>query len=208
MKRSRSIYIYWSVALAVLIGAGLFCWAVVVPVWQVRRALARQSYNLNVRRIEEGAWRIGMRGGWGRAVGDPPIADPIEVLGGPEAAAGKLHTYLMFPRVGAKRKEAVYQLSRCGPPATETLISLLDDQDVEIRRWAAWALGELGPGANGAEEALRRFFEDSDEATRMVAQQAVAKLYYPGLGESGRWHPKMLKPILENGTYSTDDTHD
>jgi hypothetical protein len=34
--RSKRIYVYWGVALFLLLGLGLFCWLVVVPFLQVR----------------------------------------------------------------------------------------------------------------------------------------------------------------------------
>ena len=36
-KRSRKVYVLWTIALTLLISTALFCWLVVVPVWQGRR---------------------------------------------------------------------------------------------------------------------------------------------------------------------------
>jgi HEAT repeat protein len=188
--RSRKIYVLWGVALTLLLSTALFCWLVVVPVWQVHNVLARRSSRIFVIETKiRGRWGISVSELVGHDKRDPKTFDPIAELGGPETAARKFRIYLMTPGMGSRRKEAIHQLSRCGPSALETLVGLLDDQDAETRRWAVWAIGALGSDAIGAEEALKVFCKDPDMETRLVAQQAIAKLHEPNVGNSPVWDP-------------------
>lgn len=102
-RGSRRIYVYWGIALTLLLAAGLSCWAVVVPVLEVRRVVGSD----------------GLR----RAVydGDNVKLTPyarglvLETLGGRERASGKLRVYLHMPNCVAPNKPmAAYLLSYSG----------------------------------------------------------------------------------------------
>ncbi len=111
--RSRRMYIMWSVALALLVAAGLFSWLVAVPVWRVKRALAsdpRQQYSPEGPGTSAGRLRLlKAELAWTR--------ESTESLGGPLRAAGALRCYLRMPDSLAPaeaRARAVTLLARCG----------------------------------------------------------------------------------------------
>ncbi len=118
-KRSRRLYIYWGAALALLLTAGLFCWLVVAPVWQVHRALGRCE--------SEYAGT-----GWATVT-----AEEIDGLGGPAAAAEKLGLCTRIPGFLAPgRLITVEVLAECGCEAVPELLRLLDS-DEWVLRWSA-----------------------------------------------------------------------
>ena len=56
------------------------------------------------------------------------------------------------------------------------LIKLLGHKEPQLRRRAAWALGELGPAANKALGALKRRQGDRDESVQETAKEAIGKI--------------------------------
>jgi HEAT repeat protein len=107
-----------------------------------------------------------------------------------------------MPRaLGLKRREAVFLLEECGPPATAILLELLKDDEPEIRRHAAWALGDIEPKMLEVQPALEALFDDPDEKTRILALQAAAKLHNPGI-TSIEVHPDRWKQILREARES------
>jgi hypothetical protein len=72
-RLSKRIYIYWGVALTLLVTAGLACWFVVVPVMEVR-AVVRDF-----------------------AVGPGPASEYTTRLGGPERAETRLASFVSLP---------------------------------------------------------------------------------------------------------------
>ena len=67
-------------------------------------------------------------------------------------------------------------LVKIGPAATDRLIEALDDERPEVRACVARILGQLGPSAAEAVEALRGTLEDPDEYTRSVAAWALEEI--------------------------------
>jgi HEAT repeat protein len=67
-------------------------------------------------------------------------------------------------------------IARCGPAAVPLLVELLSDERVEIRRWAAKALGAIGPDARDANLLLRELLSDPDPTVRAEVEQALAKM--------------------------------
>jgi HEAT repeat protein len=64
--------------------------------------------------------------------------------------------------------------------AVPTLVSLLKDRRAGIRRIAADALGQIGPAAGAAEDALRQAIKkDADDRVRDAAQEALASVKPP-----------------------------
>jgi hypothetical protein len=74
-------------------------------------------------------------------------------------------------------------VGRCGMVAVPWLVDLLSDERVEIRRWAARALGAVGTDAQDASFFLQELLSDPDEEVRTMAQQALAAI-----------HPEQPKP--------------
>jgi HEAT repeat protein len=123
-KRSHRIYVLWGVALALLVSTAIFCWAVVVPVWQTRRALLR---------VEEKG-------------GDALLA--IKTLGGEARAVRRLRAYLRLPHwLAHGRRQVPALLGACAktePAATlDALEMALSDSDAEVRSSAAYGLSEF-----------------------------------------------------------------
>src|SRR5262249_33009621 len=61
-------------------------------------------------------------------------------------------------------------------PAVPALVQVLSDQSPVVRRWAIFALGEVGPTAPAAIPALIESFAVDDVRTRSVASAALAKM--------------------------------
>ncbi len=160
-SRSKRIYVYWGVALALLLTAGLFCWKVVVPVWQVRTAVCPEK------RVEkEFAPLVPPDGLWA-----PEVA--VTRLGGPEKAVGKLSLYLHMPDFATTRRgRATEALGWCGRAAVPRLISCLRDDHENVRWEAVRALGTIGDPR--AVTALRA--ASQDDACQSVRQAALEAL--------------------------------
>ena len=119
--RSRKIYVLWSIALTLLLAAALFCWLVVVPVWQVRTVLAEG--NITVGKDSRG-----------------PAA--VRQLGGPEATAQRLRSYLRLPvRFASDRPNAVALAYWCGEPGRAIIFAALRDQDEDVQATAMAFMG-------------------------------------------------------------------
>ncbi len=127
--RSRKLYVPWAIALTLLLATGAFCWAVVVPVWQVRKVVTRNTQMWPA----SGPWCSG----------------DIRNLGGPEEAASHLGGYLRMPQWLAPHKDiAVRMLGQCGPPAQPHLIHALGNSDDQVVVTAAAdTLGDMGDEA-------------------------------------------------------------
>jgi hypothetical protein len=111
-KRGRRVYAYWAIGLALLVAAGLACWAFVVPYFQARSALDRN-----------------------RILNPETMKREVARLGCPAAAARKLRVYLMVPDRKSsgvwRRLVAVHMLEHCGKHGVGSLVGLLDVVDGE-----------------------------------------------------------------------------
>lgn len=81
------------------------------------------------------------------------------------------------PEVGI---EALHVLAKIGS-GSHTVIyglceALLYNKSVEIRRNAAFALGEIGPGARDATPVLAKAIEDEDADVRLCVAEAIGKI--------------------------------
>jgi len=151
VKRSRRIYIYWGIALTLLVTVGLVCWLVVVPVTEVRTAVRRLKSVTNeatrnwskrpwpadywVLAKDETRWEIVSKEG-------------VIPLGGPEQAARAVSLYLRAPESLAPDKALALVLAgACGDdasPLVPLIISFLEDNDRGMRSAAVVALGRIG----------------------------------------------------------------
>lgn len=64
-------------------------------------------------------------------------------------------------------------LARCGPAAVPVVAERLEDDRVEVRRWAARTLGVFGLDALAAADSLRRAVSDPDTVVREEAQRSL-----------------------------------
>jgi HEAT repeat protein len=159
-RRSKRLYIYWGIALTLLLALGLVCWLVVVPVCRVHGALKRLKSSPDVVV-------------WGRRV-EREIAE----LGGPEACVRGIRLYLMLPRgVAPHRRQAIDVLGMCGPAAGPTLLGMLSDEDVAQPAVICAALGSTGD--NRAVPALIDVLRSADSRARVSAAAALGKLKDP-----------------------------
>jgi len=69
-----------------------------------------------------------------------------------------------------------YALLAMGKEMVPYMISLLKDDDWEMRRGAAWILGKAGPEAKNALPALTEALNDSNPAVRTKAAEALKKV--------------------------------
>lgn len=194
-KRSRRIYIYWGVALTLLLVLGLFSWLVVVPVTEVRYLLT--SWIQQPGRFSDD---------------DDFLPTEVAKLGGPDSARRKLRLYLKMPKsIAPDRSLAIPLLATCGKDAEPDLLEYLRDDDdesvragaamclcdssnpkdakiiaaliraledssVEVRLCAAVALGHIGPTAPDAVPSLKKLLHDNDENVRQAAAEALNKI--------------------------------
>lgn len=183
---SRRTIIGWSVVMLLLLGLSLFIGLVVVPIWHTRSVV--QEYASS---------RQSLGTGMEEAV--------IQRLGGPEDAVDRLRTYVRLPEWAEPKKDnAAYLLMFCGrkgelvhypasnlasfdrleprdarPAAKEAagvLAGLLEDDDLAVRKSAAFGLAWIGPEARAAIPALERMLKDDDATLRHAAVQALKKI--------------------------------
>jgi HEAT repeat protein len=72
---------------------------------------------------------------------------------------------------------AVEALVKIGLPALHALVQMLSDKDWQVRREAAWALGEIGDPK--AVPFLIRSLRDKDKYVRRAAAWALGKIGDP-----------------------------
>lgn len=71
---------------------------------------------------------------------------------------------------------ALAELAAGGPnaaPAVPEITALLKDPDPVVRRLAAYALSQVGPGAKSAKDALKEATQDTDSTVVMAAVNAL-----------------------------------
>jgi hypothetical protein len=151
--------VLWSAAIVAFLGLVWFAAAVVVPAYEVHRAIDDAK----------------------RAPPAPP-GTLMAKLGGPEPAARKLSIYLSLPKAliyrepsedqrwwslyNDKRGIAVGVLGDCGKHGVPTLVRMLDHSEARMRSEAASALGSIGPDARDAVPALIRALSDDDHGSK------------------------------------------
>ncbi len=196
--RSKRIYVYWGVALTLLIAAGLFSWLVVVPVMQVRGIVTGVEDAIAQNRV---SWE----------------PQQIRKLGGPADAAGKIRLYLRMPRSVAPKPHVallflgsfgrdvewvVPYLTEClkdedseirlsaaivlgymgDPRALKPLIAALQDKNSDWLLMVVQALGEIGD-ADAVKPLVARVNDDESLAVAIQAREALVKIGKPGVGE-------------------------
>jgi len=147
------LYVYWGIALTLLISTAAFCWLVVVPILEARTAVAGAS---NPRWNEEGT---------------------VRDLGGTVAAARKLSLYLRTPLpTPDERSYAVAVLGFCGRSAVPALIREMADQDEASRRGVMISIRRIGPEAKEATAALAVELAGKNPAHRQLAARAIVAI--------------------------------
>ena len=149
----------WTAGMLLALGLAWFVAAVMVPWWQVRDVLGRES----------------------AAMAYPYSNETIAELGGADSAARKAGTYLRMPKVLApERIRASFLLIAClksgSSYAGVPLSRLLADPDPKVRGSVAWALGDIDADAAPVLPALVRLLADSDSANRHVAARALRRM--------------------------------
>ncbi len=168
-KRSRKVYILWTVALSTLVALGLMCWLVVVPYVQARRAVVHcvsHPGDLSGHGVSTHHATVSFQS----------LQNGVGRLGGEEAAVRKLSVYLRFPhRLTPHRPIGALMLGVCGKRAGPELMRLLRHDDNWVVRWrAADALAEIRDPR--ASEALAAALEDKKELVRWFAAIALGRL--------------------------------
>jgi len=182
-KRSRKVYVFWGVALAVLATATLTCWGVVLPFYATRDAVARCALLPDDKPLVAGKWM-------------QQAPQEIGTLGGPGAAASRLRLYLRLPdSVAPNRFVAACLLCECGEAAIPKLRGVLADSDPKVRRVAARTL-KLRSLETGDTAPLLEMLEKDDPAVRREAPAA--------LGWLGRQGEKRALPALLRALNDSD----
>jgi hypothetical protein len=162
-RRGRRIYVYWAIALTLLALLAVFCWAVVAPVWQVRRAVMDC--------VPPPA-----NGGAAFSFDETKAKRHIERLGGQGAAAQRLARYLGLPRCLAPHRDIAVRMMRpCGDAATPYLISCLTDNDRRVRVAAALVLG-WNPDSRATEALVTTLVTDQSAYVRELAAGALGEI--------------------------------
>jgi hypothetical protein len=165
-KRSRRVYVYWGIALFLLISTALFCWAVVVPVWQTRDII-RHYYDET-------------RSSSPLKLNDFPIYATVERLGGAEDAFARLWMYVRLPECLAPHAHCVPELlAGCGlDRAAPKLVELLQDKRPGVRWKALLVIEYAWPylDSDMRAVALARLESLRDEASGEIRQAAAEAL--------------------------------
>lgn len=138
--------VFWTAGILAALGLAWFVGAVVVPVWQMCRAV-------------ESSQREGFTSS------SSELADrTVSGLGGRRRAADRLALYLRLPdRLAPCKAYALVLFNACEPegrPPVDALAGLLADPDPETRRQAAHWLGRIGAEAGPAVPALVAALDD------------------------------------------------
>jgi hypothetical protein len=96
-----------------------------------------------------------------------------------EAATSELHIFALQDDKRTLESAASAALVRSGAAAAPALADLLSHRRADIRRWAAMLLGEIGPDAHAAADALHEALSDADEEVRLAARKALRKIENP-----------------------------
>lgn len=89
------------------------------------------------------------------------------------------------------------QIGEHAAPAVPELIGLLDH--AAMRKYAARALGKIGPKAEAAQPRLVRALEDADRSFRFEAAVALKRIGFP---------PRTLLPVLVEGLHRAKSEYD
>jgi len=185
-KRSRKIYVLWGVGLTLLLTAAAFCWAVVVPVWQVHRAA---DWDLIVASTPNSAGRC-------RITNFYLALNAARRLGSAEHAGRAMNLYLRVPESLASRKDRVKLMLAANEPETEkrmftALVTRLESEDAYTRTCALQSLAEMCK--HGFSDAMRYIVAATEDRNRDVAYRAIV------LAEeiSGQRFVSIAKPLVE-----------
>jgi hypothetical protein len=139
------MYVLWAVALGVLVAAGLVCWLVVVPVWQVHLAVREANSAPYVKQ------------------------SAVKKLGGQEEAVRRLVAYSRLPIwLAPRRPQAVDLLNDCGLAGRRQLLLLASSEDPDIRSAARIRLSD-----REAASAVASLLSDPDPTVRKNALSVV-----------------------------------
>jgi hypothetical protein len=165
-RRERRVYVLWGVGLGLLALIGIFSWMAVMPCLEVRSVLEQV--------VEQ---RVSAQGA-------------VRQLGGPRNALPKLRLYVRLPLgLVPNRSNVPDLLSRCGPPAIDTLTHMLYNDTKDVSWAAADALADIGePAIPALAEALHA----EGDHVRAFAACALGEMGLRGLG--GR---AAEEPLLE-----------
>ncbi len=109
----------------------------------------------------------------------PPTLEAIEAA---RAAAPQRKTVVLKPILPAVEvvvdlpRSAAGSLAQIGPAAIPALKEALVDDNPQVRRQAAQALGKMGPDAAPAVSELTHALSDADPTVREAAAQALGKI--------------------------------
>jgi len=106
------------------------------------------------------------------------VVTPMFVSGS-EPDAQKIQRLIMVLDDANVRQGASIALAKLGQPAVPALRKSLVSPSKNVRLWSAYTLGQIGPLADSAVEALSVSLADDDPALRATAAEALGKIAAP-----------------------------
>ena len=103
---------------------------------------------------------------------------PMFVLGS-EPRGKEIRRLMMALDDANIRQGASIALANLGQPAVRALRNSLASERKDLRLWSAYTLGQIGPVAASAVEALNVSLADTDPALRAAAAEALGKIAAP-----------------------------
>ncbi len=175
--RSKRIYVYWGIALSLLLTAGLVCWKVVVPVMQAR-SLVKARLEIGEeeahQELRKYGGRVRLRTHTTDEVGSLAV---IHRHGGQARAARLIERYLRCPKALAPDgPTAVVLLRSCGKQGLSALGRALRNTRDDVRVEAAFQLGLLEAEAGFAIPELTAATRDRNPDVRQAAAEALEKI--------------------------------
>jgi HEAT repeats len=173
-RHSRRLHVLWAICISTLAALALFCWLVVVPVWQTRSAV----YTIIDQTQPFGG------SGTGPSYVAAELQEGIRKLGGPRKAARRIGDFLAMPlwlrRSSGRTVEdwtLLRLLERCGPEGVAGLVTMSKNGCCfPVRHEAVEILGRLGPQARPAVPELRELLKHEDKDLRQTAADALKKI--------------------------------
>jgi HEAT repeat protein len=175
-RSSRRLFRLWGGSLLFLMVLGFFCWAVVVPVWQVEKEVSDAPSPYWGSHPILGSNRDAF-------LDDPPglpgtIVTQIERLGGPERAATKLALYLRMPDWTCSGKaNAAELLACCGRRGAPGVFRALNHGNSDVRFSAALILSRLWLESSAHVPDLDKALDDPNPQVRVLAALMLSRLH-------------------------------
>ncbi len=174
VKRSKRLYVYWGVALTLLLALGLLCWLVVLPVTRTHRALDWEvSSDFGITPY----WNTGEESKRCEEANRKAARRCIRILGGPERAATMVYRYVTWPHPYELRGEqASWVLAECGEHAIPIILRGVPGMNAEEAQVVGGSLYRMRSDRAG--DYLVPKLNSPDEDTRFWAAAMIRRMQH------------------------------